>query len=234
MSKHQPKSQKFHMTVGLVMVLVFVVVLIIFFSPVFHGHNGLDYLDNLYNSISKNSAYYIPELNEQAAKYDGAKLEATLTLPDADTAALASLLFAGAGAAATPNGDKLQVKGDLGKVFASTLTDAESMYHNQGDKLAARYQGKGGRLMLYTWWRSYSALEKALNRQKNFAQAKFVKLVQAKAVEMTYNYYGIQPESISERWLIVAISLIFYVVYTLWYGFGVMYLFEGSGYQLEH
>jgi hypothetical protein len=233
MSK-QAKSQKFHMTAGLIMVVVFVGVLIAFFSPIFGGHNGLDYLDKLYNSISKNSAYYIPELSEQAAKYDGAKLEATLTLPDAETAARAALLFAGAGAQAAAEGDKLKVSGDLGKVFASTLADAEAMYHNQGDKLAARYQGKEGRLMLYTWWRGYNALEKALNRQKNFAQAKFVAVVQAKAVEMTYNYYGIEPQSISERWLIVAISLLFYVVYTLWYGFGVMYLFEGAGYQLEH
>ncbi|BEQ13080.1 hypothetical protein [Desulfoferula mesophila] len=233
MSK-QAKSQKFHMTTGLIMVLVFVGVLIAFFSPIFNGHNGLDYLDSLYNSISKNSAYYIPELNKQAAKYDGTKLEATLTLPDADTAAQAALLFAGAGAQAAAEGDKLKINGDLGKVFASTLTDTESMYHNQGDKLAARYQGKDARLMLYTWWRSYAALEKALNRQKNFAQAKFVAVVQAKAVEMTYNYYGIEPQSIGERWLIVAISLLFYVVYTLWYGFGVMYMFEGAGYQLEH
>lgn len=233
MSTHG-KNKKGKMTAGLVMVLVFVAVLIAFFSPIFNGHNGLDYLDSLYNSISKNSAYYIPELGKQAAKYNGTKLDTTITLADADTAARAALLFAGAGAQATASGDKLKVSGDLGKLLASTLADTESMYHNQGDKLSARYQGKDGKLMLYTWWRSYTALEKALNRQKNFAQAKFIKLVQAKAVEMTYNYYGIQPQSISERWLIVAISLLFYVVYTLWYGFGVMYMFEGAGYQLEH
>jgi hypothetical protein len=28
--------------------------------------------------------------------------------------------------------------------------------------------------------------------------------------------------------------LIFYVVYTVWYGFGFMYLFEGWGMKLEH
>lgn len=233
MSSHG-KNKKGKMVAGLVMVLVFVAVLIAFFSPIFHGHNGLDYLDSLYNSISKNSAYYIPELTKQAAKYNGAKLEATLSMADPETAARAALLFAAAGAQATVAGDKLTVKGDLGKVLASTLTDSESMYHNQGDKLAARYQGQDGRLMLYTWWRGYNALERAMNRQKNFAQAKFIKLVQAKAVEMTYNYYGIQPQSISDRWLIVAISLLFYVIYTLWYGFGVMFMFEGAGYQLEH
>jgi len=32
----------------------------------------------------------------------------------------------------------------------------------------------------------------------------------------------------------VIFSLVFYVVYTLWYGFGIMYMFEGWGLRLEH
>lgn len=220
---------------GLLMTVVFVVVLIIFFMPVFgKGQNGLDYLDNLYNSISKKSAFYIPELAAQAKQFNDTKLDATLDLPDKATAARAALLFARSGATAKQNGDKLAVRGDLGKVLAATLADSETMFNNQGDKLSSLYGGKDARLMLYTWWSAYKALEKSLNRQEAFAQAKFVKVVQAKAVEMSYNYYGIEPQSIGERWLIVLLSLLFYTVYTLWFGFGVMYLFEGSGYQLEH
>ena len=45
---------------GAGMMVGFVIVLIIFFSPTFGGKNGLDYLDNLYNSISKGSP--IPSL----------------------------------------------------------------------------------------------------------------------------------------------------------------------------
>ncbi len=33
---------------------------------------------------------------------------------------------------------------------------------------------------------------------------------------------------------IVIFSLIFYVVYTLWYGFAIMFMFEGWGMRLEH
>ena len=50
---------------GLGLMAAFVIVLIIFFSPVFNGQNGLNYLDSLYNSISKGSAYYIPKLKEE-------------------------------------------------------------------------------------------------------------------------------------------------------------------------
>ena len=50
---------------GFAMMIGFIVVLIIFFLPVFEGKNGLDYMDNLYNSISKASAYYIPKVTEE-------------------------------------------------------------------------------------------------------------------------------------------------------------------------
>jgi hypothetical protein len=51
---------------------------------------------------------------------------------------------------------------------------------------------------------------------------------------MAYNYFGIEAQSVRDKYLIVIASLIFYVVYTLWYGFGVMYLFEGFGLNLSH
>ena len=41
---------------GAILLSAFMVVLIIIFMPVFDGHNGLSYLDSLYNSISKGSA----------------------------------------------------------------------------------------------------------------------------------------------------------------------------------
>lgn len=228
-------NNKRYLMGGLVLTAVFIVVLVVFFMPIFgKGQNGLDYLDNLYNSISKDSAYYIPDLKKEAAKFSGTKLEASLAFADQDTAARAALLFAGAGAVVKPEGAKLAVSGDLGKVLASTLADADDMFHNQGDKLSGRYGGKNGKLMLYTWWKSYKELEKSLNRQNAFAQAKFVQVVQSKAVEMSYNYFGIAPQNIGERWLLVVFSLLFYVIYTLWYGYGVMFLFEGTGYQLEH
>ena len=70
--------------------------------------------------------------------------------------------------------------------------------------------------------------------QKKFKEAKIIDLVKTKAVETSYNYYGIEGQKITDRIGVVTFSLIFYVIYTLWYGFGIMYLFEGVGMQLEH
>ena len=44
---------------GLILMALFAAVFISIFMPLFGGKNGLEYLDNLYNSISKGSAYYI-------------------------------------------------------------------------------------------------------------------------------------------------------------------------------
>jgi hypothetical protein len=87
--------------------------------------------------------------------------------------------------------------------------------------------------MLYAWWTTLKEVIKEFNRQQQFANAKFTGTIQKKVVECAYNYYGITPQNIGDRWGIVLFSLIFYVVYTVWYGYAVMYLFEGAGFQLE-
>lgn len=77
-------------------------------------------------------------------------------------------------------------------------------------------------------------MEKELKNQKKFKEAKIVSTIKKKAVETSYNYFQIQPQRISDRYGIVIFSLIFYVLYTLWYGFSIMFLFEGWGLRLEH
>jgi hypothetical protein len=58
--------------------------------------------------------------------------------------------------------------------------------------------------------------------------------VQKKALETSYNYYKIEPQKIGDRLGVVIFSLFFYVVYTLWYGFAIMFMFEGWGLRLTH
>ena len=61
-----------------------------------------------------------------------------------------------------------------------------------------------------------------------------VALVVKKAVELGYNYYKVEPQKIGNKIGIVIFSLVFYVIYTLWYGFAIMFMFEGWGMRLEH
>jgi hypothetical protein len=218
---------------GLAMMVTFIVVLIIFFSPVFNGKNGLEYLDDLYNSISKGSAYYIPKLREDVQTFAGSTVEMTLTLKSADQARQTSLLFEKAGALINVSDNNLKISGDLGAILQSCLEDSDSMYLNDGRKVSTRY-GYDERQVMYNWWTASKEMDNDLKKQKKFKAADMVATVEKKAVETVYNYYRIEPQRISERYGIVVLSLVFYVIYTVWYGFAFMFLFEGWGLKLEH
>ena len=218
---------------GFGLLIGFVVVLIIIFSPVFKGQNGLEYLDDLYNSISKGSAYYIPKVKAETDKFSGRSVTATIEMKDESQTQQTAALFMKGGALVNISGTRLKIEGDLGKILANCLADADRMYMNDGQAISSKY-GYNERQALFNWWQALTAMDKVLKKQKQFQEAKTVDLVIKKAVETSYNYYQIEPQKISDRAFIVFFSLVFYVIYTLWYGFAVMFLFEGWGLKLEH
>jgi len=219
---------------GLAMLVTFAVILATIFMPVFGGQNGLDYMDNLYNSISKGSAYKnIKELKESIGVFDGTKIDVTLALHSEKEAHQVSRLFQKAGADATLEGSTLKVSGDLGQILAYCLKDADLMYANKGKKIAGKYDFDEKRA-LYSWWVAAEKMDKDLKNQKRFKEAKIVAATQKKAIEMAYNYYQIEPWQIGDKYGVVIFSLLFYVVYTLWYGFAIMFMFEGWGLHLGH
>ena len=202
------------LAIGVTLLVSFIVVLVIFFMPVFGGQNGLDYLDNLYNSISKGSAYYIPKVQHLVEDHGSKTVTLNLKMADTATAAAVEPIFSTAGITTAVEDNNLMVNGDLAEIFSICLADADDAYHNRDEALQARY-GVGVRQTMYGWW-----------------AADLAHSVQAKTVECAYNYYGIEPQDISERWVIVLFSLVFYVIYTVWYGYAIMYIFEGLGFDL--
>ncbi|MCG8616785.1 MAG: hypothetical protein MI802_11260 [Desulfobacterales bacterium] len=228
------KSQKAMLIKGSVLMASFTAVFILIFMPLFSGgKNGLEYLDNLYNSISKGSAYYIPELKEASAPLAGSQVSMTLEMTGTDAAAQALPLLRASGVTAEQDGTKLRIGGDLGKLLDNCLEDADLMYNNKGEQVRDKY-GMDERRALYTWWTLTKLMDKELKNQKLFKAAKVVTTVSKKGVETSYNFYKIEPRKISEKLGVVVFSLAFYVVYTVWYGFAIMFLFEGLGLRLEH
>jgi hypothetical protein len=227
-------ANKKKLTGGLAMMAAFIVILTIIFMPVFGGQNGLDYLDQLYNSISKGSAYKnVQVLKNDIGAFDGDKIDVTLAMHNEAEARQASLLFQKTGAKINISGPTLKVSGDLGKILANCLEDADLMYVNNGQAVSGKY-GYDEKQALYNWWVAAKEMDKDLKRQKLFKEDKIVTTAKKKAIEMAYNYYKIEPRKISDKYGVVIFSLIFYVIYTLWYGFAIMYMFEGWGMQLEH
>ncbi len=217
---------------GALLILAFVVVLILMFLPLMDGKNALEYSDDLYNSISKKSAYYIPAAKKEVESTELQPVELTLEV-DAAQAEQTALLFNTAGAAATALNGTISIRGDLGKILTACLADSDAMFANNGQAVSEKY-GYDARQALYNWWTACKAMDKDLGKQKLFKEATVVDFVKKKAVEPAYNYYGIEPQRLTERLGVVTFSLIFYVVYTLWYGFGIMFMLEGWGMRLEH
>lgn len=212
----------------------FIVVFVLIFMPLFgHGKNGLEYLDDLYNSISKGSAYYIPKLKEEVKPYSGKAVSMSLEMGSPEQALQTEKMMKFTGASTTVSGSLLKVEGDLGKLLENCLADADLMYSNMGEKVKSKYS-LNERQVLFNWWAAAKLMDKDLKKQKLFKEALVVTTVKKKGVETSYNYYTIEPQKISAKWGIVLFSLIFYVIYTIWYGFAIMFLFEGWGLRLEH
>jgi len=225
-------------TQGYLLMVSFFAVLIAIFMPLFpgtHGEkvNGLDYLDNFFNQLSKGSAYYIGDQIKKAEKYNGQQFTTSLKMKSPEEAAVTAKLFAANKITATAEGDKVKVSGDFGTMITIMLKDADDMYHNKGEALTAKY-GVNERQTIYSWYQSLAAMEKGMTKEGNFAQAKFVKNCMTKAVEPAYNYYKVEAKSVKAEMFMLIASLAFYVIYTMWYGFGLLFLFEGAGIKLDH
>ena len=218
---------------GMGMIVVFLVLLTIMFSPVFSGKNAMEYADELYNSISKGSAYFIPDIKEDTAEFSSVYVNIAIEMKDQQQSHQTALLYRESGAEVIASDTELVVSGDLNRILDTCLNDADIMYFNNGEAIQAKY-GYDERQVLYNWWGSLNAMDKKLKEQGLFNEAKAVAEVLERAVEPAYNYYGIEPQNIGDRIGIVLLSLVFYVVYTVWYGFGLMFMIEGWGIKIRH
>jgi hypothetical protein len=214
------------------MLAVFAVLLTLMFTPLFDGKNSLQYLDGLYNSLSKGSAYFIPELQEESLEYIGTSTDVVIDMESEEQAEQTAMLYEEAGAEVVILGVELEMKGDLGQILGTSLDDADAMYYNDAETVTDKY-GYDARQVLYNWWVSLEETNKALEDQNTFDDAKFVRSVNEKGIEPAYNYFGIEPDSVSSRIGVVIFSLVFYVIYTIWYGFALMFIVEGLGLKIR-
>jgi hypothetical protein len=117
-------------------------------------------------------------------------------------------------------------------LFQTALKDSEAMFQNQGSAVSGKY-GLPEKEVLFVWWKTLNELDKDFKRQGRFKEAAAVSEVMKRGVEVGYNFYGIAPESASSRAGILTFSLLFYVVYTLWWGMAIFFLFEGLGLKMK-
>lgn len=221
-------------TRGILMLVTFFLLLVVIFMPVFPGKvNGLDYMDNLFNMISKGSSYFIPDSMKKAEKLAGKAIEVKLKYDDDKQVAEITKQLTISGVQATASGKEVTVKTDMAQLLKAGLGDADLMFKNEGKPIADKY-GISEKQVVYNWHVLYKKVSSDLTKQSKFEEAKPFAEAQKKALEPAYNYYGVKAENWKENIGLVVFALAFYVVYTLWYGFGLMYLFEGIGLKIGH
>ena len=225
-------ADKLKFYTGLVMLAVFAVLLILMFMPIFDGKNALQYLDRLYNSLSKGSAYFIPELQEESLEYIGTSTDVVIETESEEQAEQTAMLYEGAGAGVVILGVELEVKGDLGLILESCLDDSDAIFHNDIETVEARY-GYDAQQVMFNWWFSLEEMKVELKDVSKFDEAKIVDSVVKRSVEPAYNFFGIEAQSVSDRIGLLIFSLVFYVIYTIWYGFSLMFIIEGLGLKIR-
>jgi hypothetical protein len=220
---------KKHLGLGIVLLISFFGVLVLIFSPVFPGgNNGLDFSDMMFNRLSKGSSFFIPKLTEQNKEFIGKTFSVSIDMKTPEDAENTAKLFTTAGATAVVKGSELKIEGDLGKTLEAVLHDSEAMYQNEGEKVSGLY-GYDEKKVMENWHGALVQIDKIFKKGKLIPESNMVSDVKKKAVETAYNFYGVVPEKVSEKFGIMTFLLVFYVVYTLWYGFAIFYIFEGVG-----
>jgi hypothetical protein len=234
-------ANKKHLALGLVLLISFVGLFILILLPIFPGgKNGLEYADELFNKLAKGSCYQIPKLKKEVEKYRGKVLDIVIDTKrptdkpgDAEKRAeRIAKVFTINGAKAEIQGSKVHIIGDFGAIMAAALEDSDQMYHNNGDYIKKKYgieDDEKMKQMFRQWHNAFTDIHKQLTLQKKVNEANFIKKVMTAAIEPAYNFYGIEAVKISEKAGLAVGFLVFYILYTIWYGYGVLYLFEGLG-----
>ena len=221
------------MNIGLLLATSFIGVLILIFSPVFgEGRNGLEYSDALFNKLAKGSSYFVPKLTADLKEFEKEQLAVSVKMENAEQAGKAARIFAMAAPETTSQETELRIKGNVASLLQAVLKDSGSMYFNKGDEVREKY-GMDEKEVMATWWSALNRAAKELQKSGNTGQANLILEVMRKGIEPAYNFYRIEPQSIVEKAFTATSLLVFYVIYTMWWGFAIFYLFDGLGLSMK-
>ena len=227
--------------VGALFAITFFGVLIAIFSPLFNGKNGLQFADDSFNKLAKGSSYFIPRVAKNNEQFTGRAFSVTIRagkpedMPgDAEKRATGiAKIFTEAGARTEVTGASVKIEGDLGTVLASALQDADAMFKNDGGKIKARYGVDDEKKTFRQWHNGLTRISKEFDKEKRIAESNMVTEVVKKAVEPAYNFYQIDTNRVADHAGMMSGLLIFYVFYTMWWGYAIFYMFDGLGLSMK-
>ncbi len=235
---------------GLLLMGSFIVVFVIFFLEVFPGPqpgqktNGLVFADHLFNTLAKGSSNFFDstaqdrnsvEFRIQPIKGRSVDVLVPFKENQGEMKVLATQLAKTAGMEVAESGNGLQIKGDLHTLLLAIIKDSVFTFNNNSAEVAARYgmPADKGLFIMRTWWAMGNNMIKPLQKLHKVEEANAVSAALTRAIEPSFNFYGIEALRVADNIPLVAGFLIFYVVYTMWYGFAIFELFEGIGLTMK-
>jgi hypothetical protein len=217
-------------TLGAALTVTFFVFLFIIHTSTIisiKGKSLLHYTDEMFVSVSKGSVYFIPEMVETAEKDVGEPLDVKIKKNEK-----AALLFEKANASVELKNGELEIKGDLGEILKNVLKDADAAFKGEEKRLNDRY-GYAGKEVIRQWWLSLKEIEGVYKKSKKFDEIKPLETVRIKALEPAFNFYGVEATSASHHALGISGIIVFYVAYTVWWGYAIYFLSEGVGLMMK-
>ncbi|HMK50541.1 MAG TPA: hypothetical protein VK435_10855 [Thermodesulfovibrionales bacterium] len=232
-------GHKGHLGVGIILAITFWCVLFLIFSPLFgQGRNGLEFADEMFNTLAKGSSYFIPKVAKSNEKFMGRMFSAVIKMDkpedkpgDAEKRAdrAAKLFTINPGAKVEVNGSQLKIEGDLGLVLKAALDDSDIMFRNEGEKIKAKYAVDDEKQMFRQWYNVLPKIDKVFKKEGRIEESQIVSDVTKKAIEASYNFYKVDAVSVKDKAVLMTGLLVFYVAYTMWWGFAIFFIFEGIG-----
>ena len=220
---------------GSFLLISFLVLFGVLLTPIMRDESGnhltgLQYADSVFNELAKGSSYFIPGVRDNIKTVAGKQVTVSVKLKKPDLAPVAVQVLQKAGASNVSAADgRVSFSGDLGVILSSATDDADALYHNKAEAVSLKYDGAPALKTAAAWWYVLSPTIKELQKQKMVTAAQVVDHVVRRAVEPGNNLDSVPPAKVADHVWLMSAMLIFYVLYTLWYGFAIFELFEGIG-----
>ena len=239
---------------GAFLMATFLAVFACIMSPLFKDQNGrpqngLEFSDDFFNKLAKNSSDYFDTVKATVAKQKGVQIAVTATMAKPDPkdepdpakaqekankdAQSAGKALQAAGAQVEVKDNVLAVKGDLGVITEFAYVKAMSVFTVTGEEAVDKSENQANRKLCKDLWRGFGAMMKALQKDHKIPEAKALDTVMRKALEPAYNFYGLPGQPVSQNLVMLISLLVFYVIYTMWYGYGIFFMFEGVGMTMK-
>lgn len=227
-------TRKRKLRLGISLLASFAILFYFLLTPVFKDSagqklTGLQYADQLFNELSKGSSYFIPAAQIAARSVSGKTAALNVPLGSETLVPVAEKLLAGADASNIRSRDGHMIfRADLSRLLSAATDDSALLYDNDGAALRQKY-GFPPLEVASAWWHLLEPCIHALQKRKLNSEAAAVETVTRRAIEPGNNFYGITARKVADNIPLLCAFLLFYVIYTVWYGFAIYEVFDGLG-----